>query len=302
MALNMKRARQTLRVATTLVIVGVAAFVAISLWHYYTEVPWTRDGQVRAQVANIAPQISGQITELHVHDNQFVHKGDVLYVIDPVDYQLALASAEATLAQRQEGMRLAQTEAQRRQELTTLSTSVEQKQQYGISAAQAVAALASAKAALSQAEVNLGRTQVRSTVNGPVNNLLLRVGDYANTGTANIQVVDADSYWVDGYFEETKIAAIHVGDRARVVLMGYRQPLPGHVGSITRAISNPNAAPGTQGLPSVNPVYTWVRLAQRIPVRVRLDTVPPGIVLAAGMTATVTIEHQGASGSPAGGR
>lgn len=284
-----KRARLVMRVTATLFLVAVALVVAGALWRYYTEAPWTRDGTVRVQVANIAPQISGQITELRVHDNQVVHRGDVLYVIDPFDFRVALASAQATAQERDDDMRNKQAEATRRQALTTLSTSVEEKQSYRNTAEQAAAAYASAVAQLSQAKINLQRTMVRSTVNGVVTNLLMRVGDYATTGTANVQVLDTDSFWIDGYFEETKLGAIHVGDRAEALLMGYRQPVIGHVQSITLGISNANAAPSTQGLPSVNPVYTWVRLAQRVPVRIHIDTVPAGITLVAGMTATVGV-------------
>jgi multidrug resistance efflux pump len=128
-----------------------------------------------------------------------------------------------------------------------------------------------------------------STVNGYVTNRLMRVGDYAHAGTNNISVIDADSYWIDGYFEETKMANVCVGDRAEAVLMGYRDPIVGRVQSVTRGISVSNAAPSTQGLPNVDPVYTWVRLAQRVPVRIRITDVPAGIPLVSGMTATVTI-------------
>ncbi len=126
-------------------------------------------------------------------------------------------------------------------------------------------------------------------MNGYVTNLLLRVGDYANTGSTNISIVDSDSFWITGYFEETKMGSFDVGDSAKVDLMGYRQPIDGHVESIARGIATSNAAVSTQGLPSVQAVYTWVRLAQRIPVRIKIDNVPPDITLAAGMTATVII-------------
>ncbi len=278
-----------MRITATLCLVAVALVVGASLWRYYTQEPWTRDGDVRVQVADIAPQIGGQIVEVHVHDNQVVHKGDLLYVIDPVDYQIALASADATVQMRKADMHFAIANAQRRNDLTTLSTSVEEKQQYGTTAEQATANYAGAMAQLAQAKINLQRTRVLSTVNGVVTNLLMRVGDYATTGTANIQLIDTDSFWIDGYFEETKLGAIHVGDRAEAWLMGYRRPVTGHVQSITLGISDANATPSIQGLPSVNPVYTWVRLAQRIPVRIHIDSVPPGIVLVAGMTATVEI-------------
>src|SRR5260370_22270341 len=148
--------------------------------------------------------------------------------------------------------------------------------------------------------MKIKRTQVRSAVNGYVTNLLMRVGDYAQTGTTNISVIDAASYWIDGYFEETKMAHACVGDRAEAALMGYRDPIVGRVRSVTRGISVSNAAPSTQGLPNVNPVYTWVRLAQRVPVRIRITDIPAGIPLVSGMTATVTIRGAEARESSGG--
>jgi multidrug resistance efflux pump len=130
---------------------------------------------------------------------------------------------------------------------------------------------------------------VRSPVNGIVTNLLLREGDYARQGATNVSIIDEDSYWVDGYFEETKLARLCVGDRAEARLMGYSAPIIGHIATVTRGISVSNAAASTQGLPNVDPVYTWVRLAQRVPVRIAIDNVPPGVPLVSGLTATVTI-------------
>ncbi|BBC79273.1 efflux RND transporter periplasmic adaptor subunit [Acetobacter orientalis] len=284
-----ERARRALQFVTTGIILAVAAVVALVLWDYYTAAPWTRNGQVRVQVADIAPRVSGQIITVRAKDNQFVHAGDVLYEIDPFDFKVAVASATAKVNLRQADMVLKDTQESRRNRLTEVAASREEKQVYQATADMAKAEYADAMAALSQAKINLDRTQIRSTVTGYVNNLIMRVGDFATAGKPNIQIIDASSYWVDGYFEETKIRAIHIGDRVRMDLMGYTAPMWGHVVSITRGIATPNATPSTQGLPSVDPVYTWVRLAQRIPVRVHIDSIPPGTQLAAGMTTTVTI-------------
>jgi multidrug resistance efflux pump len=146
-----------------------------------------------------------------------------------------------------------------------------------------------AKAQLRQAQVNLERTRIVSPVDGYVTNLLARPGDFANGGANIISVVDANSFWVDGYFEETNLAPIRVGDPTRIKLMGHSEILRGHVDSIARAISVANAQPAAQGVANVNPIFTWVRLAQRIPVRIHIDEMPPGVVLSAGMTATVEI-------------
>jgi RND family efflux transporter MFP subunit len=283
------RAAKIFRLAATGVIL-LAAFVAAAfVWEFYVAAPWTRDGTVRVQVANIAPQVAGQIVEVRVRDNQVVQKGDVLYVIDPVDFEVSVTSADAEVKNREADLQVKNAQSARRQALTTVSTSIEEKQQFAGTAKIAEAALESAQAQLRQAKINLERTQVKSTVNGRVTNLLMRVGDYARTGTSNISVVDTDSFWIDGYFEETKMPNIHVGDRADVKLMGFDPHLTGTVDSVTLGISTANAAASTQGLPDVNPVYTWVRLAQRVPVRIRIDHVPPDVPLIAGMTATVVI-------------
>ena len=284
-----QRLARVFRLVATLAIVGCAAVAAILVWQYYVIAPWTRDGRVRVQVANIAPQVSGQIIEVRVSDNQPVKKGDVLYVIEPFDFQVAIASAEAEIRNREADLQVKNAQSARREALSTVSTSIEEKQQFAGTAKIAEAALETAKAQLAQAKANLDRTQVRSTVNGRVTNLLMRVGDYASTGTANIRVIDTESFWIDGYFEETKIAAIRVGDTAEMALMGYADSLRGRVESITLGIATSNATAGTQGLPSVDPVYTWVRLAQRVPVRLRIEHIPPGVELVAGMTATVVV-------------
>jgi RND family efflux transporter MFP subunit len=282
-------ARSMLKTVATLLILAGAGAAALIIWDYYIAAPWTRDGTVRVQVARIAPQVSGQITEIHVVDNQFVHQGDVLYVIDPFDFQVVLETKKAQLRQRAADVQVKRVQSERRAHLTDLATTPEEQQQYAGNATQAQAAFDAAQAEVAQADINLQRTQVRSPVNGYVTNLLLRVGDYAYAGTTNVSVIDADSYWIDGYFEETKMAHICIGDRAEAKLMGYRDPIIGQVQTVTRGISVSNAAPSTQGLPNVDPVYTWVRLAQRVPVRIHITHVPAGIPLVSGMTATVTI-------------
>ena len=293
-----KRTKQTfiarfgptlLKTVATLLILGIAVLATLVIWGYYVTAPWTRDGRVRVQVASIAPQVSGQITDVRVVDNQFVHKGDVLYGIDPFDFQVSLDNAKAQARMKAADLQVKRVQAQRRQSLSNLATTPEEQQQYAGNATQADAAFQAAQVQVSQAEINLQRTQVKSPVNGFVTNLLMRVGDYAREATSNISIIDADSYWIDGYFEETKMARVCVGDRAEAQLMGYAQPIVGRVASITRGISVSDAAPSTQGLPNVDAVYTWVRLAQRVPVRIAITSVPTGVPLVSGMTATVTI-------------
>ena len=292
-------ARKTLKTAASLLILVLAGLAALIIWDAYVTAPWTRDGSIRVQVASIAPQVSGQITEVRVVDNQFVHQGDVLYVIDPFDFKVALDTSQAQLRQKAADLQVKRIQAERRMHLSNLATTPEEQQLFVGNATQAKAVFDAAQQQVAQADINLKRTQVRSPVNGYVTNLLMRVGDYAHAGTTTISVIDADSYWIDGYFEETKMAHVCVGDRAEAALMGYRDPILGRVESVTRGISVSNAAPSTQGLPSVDPVYTWVRLAQRVPVRVRITDVPAGVPLVSGMTVTVTIRD--AQARPSGG-
>jgi multidrug resistance efflux pump len=287
------RRRRRLRIfplLITLATVAVAVVLGRAMWDAYMGAPWTRDGTVRVYVATMAPQVAGQIVQLPVADNQFVHKDDLLMVIDPTNYKIAVSLAEAAVQQAEVTAQNAEREAKRRQELTTLAVTVEEKQTFASTAVAAQAQYQQAVANLDQARVNLARTEIRSPVNGWVTNLLAQLGDYATVGQNKISLVDADSFWVDGYFEETNLGAIRVGDPASIKLMGYSQIVRGHVGSIARGINVSNAQPNGEGLATVNPIFTWVRLAQRIPVRIHIDQVPEGVVLAAGMTATVQID------------
>ncbi len=188
-------------------------------------------------------------------------------------------------------------QAERREQLTTLSTSKEEQQTFSSSAEVARAAYAGAISQLNQARLDLKRTSVLSPVNGYVTNLQLRVGDYATKGTRNLALVDTDSFWISGNFEETKLARIRPGDPASAQLLGFKEPVFGHVDSVARGINTPNSAAGPLGLASVNPVFTWVRLAQRIPVRVHIDQVPASVQLSVGLTATVSVGKDAQTGS-----
>jgi multidrug resistance efflux pump len=331
----------------TLGALALAAVLGSAAWDEYMGAPWTRDATVRAYVVTMAPEVAGRIVELHVADNEYVRKGDLLIAIDPTNYTIAVSQAQAAVQQAQASIQnidaqitvqqaqinanqaqlrqaqaalvFAQQQAARYQTLAKDGFgSVQDAQQYTSQLHQqeaaaesavevlnlaerqvaslkaqrgsAAASLAQANAELRQAQVNLERTRILSPVDGYVTNLLAQLGDYMNVGVNAISVVDANSFWVDGYFEETNLAPIRVGDRAQIKLMGYNQIVSGHVDSIARAINVANAQPNSQGVANVNPIFTWVRLAQRIPVRVHIDEVPPGVVLAAGMTATVEIE------------
>src|SRR6516162_4526515 len=297
------RALQIFPLMITLAVVAVAVVLGRAMWDVCMGAPWTRDVTVRVYVVTMAPQVAGQIVELTVKDNQFVHKGDLLLVIDPTDYKIAVSLNEAAVQQAEANAQNAERESTRRQQLTSLAVTVEEKQTFASNAVAVQAQYQQAVAKLEQARVNLQRTELRSPVTGWVTNLSAQLGDYANVGTNVISLVDADSFWVDGYFEETNLEPIRVGDPASIKLMGYRQTVRGHVDSIARGINVANAQPNGQGLANVNPIFTWVRLAQRIPVRVHIDEIPEGVVLAAGMTATVQItprskaQREGRAGS-----
>lgn len=289
-----QKVRPRLRIIPLLITLAVgtlAALLSFAMWDAYMGAPWTRDGTVRVYVVTMAPEVAGRIVELPVKDNQFVHKGDLLILIDPRDYKIALEHADAAVKQAQATLDNTIIEAKRRKKLLSQdSTSVEEAQTYATNVVTNQALLEQARANLDQARVNLERTEIRSPVNGWVTNLLAQLGDYGTVGQNIISLVDADSFWVDGYFEEINLGSIQVGNPAEVKLMGYSAIVRGHVDSIARAINVANAQPNDQGVATVNPIFTWVRLAQRIPVRIHIDEVPEGVVLSAGMTATVQID------------
>jgi multidrug resistance efflux pump len=285
-----RRRMRIMPVLLTGVAVCAAAVMTWALWQAYMAAPWTRDGQVRAYIVTMAPEVAGRIQALPVADNQFVHKGDGLMVIDPTNFLIAVSSARAQVEQAEADMKNKQLMAKRRETLTTLSTSVEEKESYATQAQAAVAAHDQALSSLARANVDLKRTRIVSPVNGWITNLLVQVGDYVNVGQRVVSIVNADSFWVDGYFEETKLPRIHEGDPALIKLMGSRQIVRGHVESIARGITVKNAEADSVGLATVDPVFTWVRLAQRVPVRIHIDVVPEGVRLVAGQTATVQID------------
>lgn len=276
------------------VITGVAVFLALllswELWWYYLRSPWTRDGRINVEVVNIAAEIAGKVVALDVIDNQQIKKGDILFEIEPVDYHLALTQAESNVLSRRFDRDNALQESTRRQKLGVEAVSAEEKNTSQSTAQVAEAAYQAALAVRDQAKVNVDRTVIRSPVNGYVTNLILRIGDYATPGQTKMTLVDSDSFWVVGYFEETKLPGIHEGDYAHVRLMGWHQEVAGHVESFSRAIANDNTNPNFQGLADVSPIFTWVRLAQRIPVRIHIDHVPDKVKIVAGQTCTIVLD------------
>jgi multidrug resistance efflux pump len=281
---------RVLPVLITVAAVCAAAALGWQAWQYYMGAPWTRDGTVRAYVVKIAPQVAGEIVQLPIADNEFVRKGDLLMLIDPRNFSIAVRQAQAAVEQTRAVAENANAEMIRREKLNDIAVTMEERQTYISQAANAEAAYQSALANLGQARINFKRTQVRSPVNGYITNLTAQLGDYADVGALQLSVVNSDSYWVDAYFEETALGRIHDGDAATIKLMGYTPLLRGRVQGLARGINVPNASPDASGLATVNPIFTFVRLAQRVPVRIRIDEVPDGVKLVAGLTATVQIE------------
>ncbi|KDN97493.1 MULTISPECIES: efflux RND transporter periplasmic adaptor subunit [Pseudomonas] len=283
--------RAAVRIAVTLCLVAVAIFAGWKLWQYYMLTPWTRDAKIRADVVIIAPDVSGWVRELKVHDNQQVKAGELLMSIDRDRFEAALDKANAVAETRQQQLRLREHEASRRAALGPQAISAELRENAQINAAVARGELREAQAEVKVAAINLARSQVKAPRSGHITNLRLAEGNYVNAGQSVMALVDDSTFYVQAYFEETKLPRIHVGDPVKVWLMSAGEPMQGHVESISRGITDRNANPDSQLLAEVEPTFNWVRLAQRIPVRIKLDQVPDGVNLSAGMTASVQVRE-----------
>lgn len=277
------------RFIVTMAAVAVACVLAWRLWQHYEVEPWTRDGRVKADVVQVAPDVTGQVTNVLVHDNQKVKIGDVLFEVDRARFELALRQAEAAQQAQRATLDQALKEARRNDDLRDL-VSAETREQGSSRVDQLRAALAQAVVARDMAKLNLQRTRVVSPVNGTVSNLDLRTGSYVSAGRAVMALIDSDSYYVEGYFEETKLPAIQVGDAVVVLPMGESVRLKGHVESLAGGVADRDRSTSSNLLSSVNPTFNWVRLAQRIPVRIKLEALPAGARLVAGQTVTVDVQ------------
>ncbi|WP_226502997.1 HlyD family secretion protein [Pseudomonas sp. MWU16-30317] len=274
----------------TLIVLAVAVFIGRALWVNYMDTPWTRDGRVRADIINVAADVSGYVVAVPVKDNQLVKKGDVLMQIDPEHYQIAIKQAQSLVASRKATWEMRKVNANRRADLDALVISKENREDASNIASSAEADYQQAQAQLDAAQLNLKRTQVLATVDGYVTNLNVHVGDYARTGDAKMAVVDKNSFWVYGFFEETKLPHIRVGDQADMQMMSG-ELLKGHVESISRGIYDRDNPQSRDLVADVNPTFNWVRLAQRVPVRIHIDEVPQGMLLSAGTTCTVIVKE-----------
>lgn len=286
--------RQVIGFIATALLLVLALAIGHRLWVHYMDEPWTRDGRVRAQIVGVAPDVSGTVVELPVADNMFVKKGQVLMKIDPAHYQVAVEQAEAAVAARRAEWQMRRADAARRADMDSLVVSKENRENASSAAASAQAQYQQALAALDAAKLNLSRTTVVSPVDGYVTNLSVFQGDYATAGTPKLAIVDSHSFWVYGYFEETKLPRVKIGDKAEIRLMSGGV-LEGHVESISRGIYDRDNPQSRELVADVNPTFNWVRLAQRVPVRIHIDRIPDGLVLSAGTTCTVVVSPGAAS-------
>lgn len=282
---------KTVKYFSTLLVFAAAILAGWWLWNYYMQSPWTRDGKVRAERVDIAPQVGGTITALNVRDNQFVKAGTPLFSIDPAPFKIAILNAQAQLAHAESDLAKAQNEANRRQHLPHNYISAEELDSATINVKAMQAAVNVAKAALEQANWQLSQTLVAAPVDGWVTNLSVRVGNYASTGQPVFALIDSHSFYVVGYFEETKLRHITPGAPARIKLLSNDVPLAGRVESIGRAIYDQSVETDSGLVPDVKPNVPWVRLAQRVPVRFVLDNLPENAMLVSGTTCTIAIEH-----------
>jgi RND family efflux transporter MFP subunit len=277
------------RFSLTGLMVLVALWAGYRLWDYYMDAPWTRDGHVRADVVPVAPDVSGFVTDVLVRDNQQVQRGDVLFRIDRARYDIALKQAEAVLVGRRAMLEQANAELKRYSSLTVDLVVTKQKMDQVVATQGAAqAAHDQAVADLGLARLNLERSEVRASVNGVVTNMELRPGTYLNPGKGVMALLDSDTLHVQGYFEETKLPRIHLGDAVNVRLLGSDHMLRGRVESVAAGIEDRDRIAGATLLANVNPTFNWVRLAQRIPVRIALDRTAQN-ELVAGATATVEV-------------
>lgn len=281
------------RYLISLLLLGAAGTVAYTYYQSYTSNPWTRDGQVSAYIVSITPRVTGQVTQVHVDDNSHVSKGDLLFEIDPSIYKAAYHKALATQKQALALLAKAKNEEQRAVDLqkrtpgavpiltlNNLSNTVETS----------AANVELAKANVEEAQLNLKFTKVYTPTNGYITNLNLRAGSQVVANTPVVALIDEESFWIEGYFKETDLVGVESNNKALVTLMMHNDTvLEGRIKSIGFGIAKQDGSTGNNLLPNVNPNFQWIRLAQRIPIKVELDTVPEDLQLRVGMTASIKI-------------
>ena len=280
---------KTLKYFSTIVIAALAVLAGWFMWNYYMQSPWTRDGKVRAEQVSITPQVSGTIVELLVKDNQFVNVGDLLFRIDKTPFHIAELNAQAQLAKAQSELAKANNEANQRRHLSQNVISAEELDTANLNVKAMQASVDVAQATLKQAQWQLAQTDVRAPVSGWITNLSTRTGNFATTGLPLFALVDSNSFYVMGYFEETKLRHIREGAPAQITLYSGNIKLQGHVSSIGRAIYDQSVESDSGLVPDIKPNVPWVRLAQRVPVRIEFEQLPRDVTLVSGTTCSVAI-------------
>lgn len=346
-----------------LVVLIAVGVVGYRYWDYVVN-PWTRNGQVRADVIQVSPRVSGPIVKLPIEDNQLVKAGDLLFEIDPRTFQAALDQANANLDETRDNLKDLEQQVKAAEAAFDQTASQIKQAESGVASAEAElikakadfnrarklvkkgdiskrtfdttqatydvdranlskaqselieaqsarlqaeaelarakaelgapgeenAQLRAAKAALETARLNLEFAEVRASVDGYITNLNLRLGSQAVANQPIAALVDVNSYWVHGFFRETMIGGIKAGNRAVITLMSYPgSPLTGVVDSIGWGIAQDDGSTGEDLLPNINPTFEWIRLAQRVPVRIHLEKLPEGVELRVGTTASVLV-------------
>ncbi len=285
--------KKIIKILLTLAILGAAGFFAYNKYRAYIDNPWTRDGQVRTQVIQVTPRVNGMVIKILVVDNQQVKTGDLLFVIDPSQYQVKLNQAEARLQRTKEAAKGTKIEFERVKNIYDKDKgAVSQKDlvRNETKYYKSLADIDSSTEAVNTAKLNLSYTKVFAEVDGYVSNINFQIGSQATANKAILALVDENAYWVFGFFREDAIPEVKVGDTAKVTLLAYPDtPLSGKVESIAWGISHSDGNPGSNLLPAVKPVFQWIRLAQRIPVRIKLDKLPENVKLRFGLTASVMV-------------
>lgn len=283
--------RNITRTAITITLVVLAFLAIFRVWVYYTESPWTRDARFSADVVALAPDVSGLVTQVNVRDNQLVEKGQVLFVIDRPRYQKALAEAQANVAYYQTLASEKNREAVRRNQLGVQAMSREQIDQANNSLQTVQHQLAAAEAARDLAALDLQRTVIRAPAAGWVTNLNVYGGEYITRGSTAVALVKKGTFYVLAYMEETKLDGVRPGFRVQITPLGSNQVLRGTVDSIAAGVANASSTNDSKGMASIDSNLEWVRLAQRVPVRIHLDNQTENL-FPAGTTATVVVSGE----------
>ncbi|MDQ7047246.1 MAG: HlyD family secretion protein [Sulfurovum sp.] len=282
-----------IKLIMTLTLLGAAAFFGYNKYKEYFDNPWTRDGQVRTQVIQVTPRVNGMVIKIHVVDNQQVKTGDLLFEIDPSQYQVKVDQSKARLQRTLEAAKGTKIEYERVQKIYARDKgAVSQKDMVRneTNYYKSLADIDSSTEALNTAKLNLSYTKVYAEVDGYVSNINFQIGSQASANKPILALVDENAYWVFGFFREDAIPQVQIGDKAIVTLLAYPDtPLKGKVESIAWGIAHSDGNPGNNLLPSIKPVFQWIRLAQRIPVRIKLDKLPENVKLRFGLTASVMV-------------